>query len=386
MYKRQHLNSREFFLDGIKRDRWVWSGDAYQSYLVNDYLFRDEAITRRTILALRGKDPVKIHINTIQDYSFYWIMSIGERFCRCGDLEFVRSLWPSMESLMEFCLSRTDEEGLAVKRRGDWIFIDWGELDKEGAHCIEQMLLVRSLETMAECAGLLEKDGSHYAALAAALRRKVEQLYWDGEKGAYMDSFQSGKRFVSRQTNLFALRYGFDGAGRREQILKNVLLNSEAAPITTPYFKFYEMEAWCEMGKLDYVREQMDSYWGGMLQLGATSVWEAFDPQEEGAAHYAMYGRPFGKSLCHAWGASPIYLLGKYFLGVDAKADGFTVRPQLGGLEWMEGTVPVQGGTVRVFCDGKTLRVETDAAGGTLFWQRKMLKIPVSEPLILDFV
>ena len=27
-----HLNTREFFIDGIKRDRWVWSGDAYQSY------------------------------------------------------------------------------------------------------------------------------------------------------------------------------------------------------------------------------------------------------------------------------------------------------------------------------------------------------------------
>ena len=23
-----HLNSREFFIDGIKRDRWIWSGDA----------------------------------------------------------------------------------------------------------------------------------------------------------------------------------------------------------------------------------------------------------------------------------------------------------------------------------------------------------------------
>ena len=29
------LNSREGFFDGIKRDRWVWSGDAYQSYFVN---------------------------------------------------------------------------------------------------------------------------------------------------------------------------------------------------------------------------------------------------------------------------------------------------------------------------------------------------------------
>lgn len=31
-----HLNSREFFLDGIKRDRWCWSGDAYQSFMANN--------------------------------------------------------------------------------------------------------------------------------------------------------------------------------------------------------------------------------------------------------------------------------------------------------------------------------------------------------------
>ena len=30
-----HLTTREFFIDGIKRDRWVWSGDAIQSYLMN---------------------------------------------------------------------------------------------------------------------------------------------------------------------------------------------------------------------------------------------------------------------------------------------------------------------------------------------------------------
>lgn len=29
-----------------------------------------------------------------------------------------------------------------------------------------------------------------------------------------------------------------------------------------------------------------------------------------------MYGRPYEKSLCHAWSASPIYLLGAYRLRV----------------------------------------------------------------------
>ncbi|MBN2614002.1 MAG: hypothetical protein JXB00_20765 [Bacteroidales bacterium] len=49
-----------------------------------------------------------------------------------------------------------------------------------------------------------------------------------------------------------------------------------------------------------------------------------------------MYGRRFGKSLCHAWGASPVYLLGRYFVGVRPTKPGyeeFEIRPVLGGLE-----------------------------------------------------
>ena len=42
-----------------------------------------------------------------------------------------------------------------------------------------------------------------------------------------------------------------------------------------------------------------DSYWGGMLKEGATSFWEKYNPEETGIRHLAMYGRPYGKSLCH---------------------------------------------------------------------------------------
>ena len=92
------LNSREFYLDGIKRDRWVWSGDAYQSYLINRYLCFDEDINRRTIIALRGKDPVEGHINTILDYSLYWIMSIYDYYETTLDIEFLSFIYPRLKS------------------------------------------------------------------------------------------------------------------------------------------------------------------------------------------------------------------------------------------------------------------------------------------------
>ena len=143
-----HLNSREFFLDGIKRDRWVWSGDAYQSYMVNRYIFFDEEIAKRTIIALFGNTPIEKHINTILDYSFYWIMSIYDHYEMTGDFNFIERIYPKMKSLMDFCLSRLDKNGFASKIDDDWIFIDWADLDKTGALCAEQMLLLRSLEVM----------------------------------------------------------------------------------------------------------------------------------------------------------------------------------------------------------------------------------------------
>ena len=66
---RDSLTTREFFIDGIKRDRWVWSGDAIQSYLMNYYLFFDNETVKRTIWLLRGKDPVTSHSNTTVSYT-----------------------------------------------------------------------------------------------------------------------------------------------------------------------------------------------------------------------------------------------------------------------------------------------------------------------------
>lgn len=382
-----HLNSREFFLDGIKRDRWVWSGDAYQSFLINYYLFFDNDITERTLLALRGKDPMEQHINTIMDYSFYWVIGIADYYKHTGNKEFVQTIYPRIKTLTDFCLQRLNGDGLAVGLPGDWVFIDWASaLDKTGAVCAEQMLLVRTLESAATCAVIAGEEGAHYLTQAVALRQKIDKLFWDAELGAYIDSYESGRRNVTRHANIFALLMGFADEERSRTIIERVLRNDAVPQITTPYFKFYELEALCAIGDTDTVRQIMLSYWGGMLDLGATTFWEEYDPTQSFPAHYAMYGDKFGKSMCHAWGASPIYLLGKYFLGVRPISDGyatFECCPDLGGLEWMEGTVPLPGGTVEIFADSKNLRVKSTAPGGVLVWKGERIALPVGEEKII---
>ena len=351
------LTTRELFVDGIKRDRWTWSGDAIQSYLMNYYLRFDTECVKRTIRQLRGKDPVTAHVNTIMDYTFYWFVSIGDYYRYTGDVAFVREMWPRMVTLMDYVLGRTNADGMAEGQPDDWIFVDWVDfpMHKRGTLCFEQILFCKALQTMATCAELLGIQ-TDYGQRAANLLAKIKETFWDDTLQAYLHAIEDGQlnRQVTKFPNMFAILYGLADDEEQKKIMKSVMMNPSVDPITTPYMRFYELEALCMADCHQEVLQEIRNYWGGMLKCGATTFWEKYVPAEQGTQHLAMYGRPFGKSLCHAWGASPIYLLGKYFLGVQPTKPGYAdyeVHPHLGGLDWIEGCVPTPRGMIHVYAD-----------------------------------
>ncbi len=379
-----HLNCREFFLDGIKRDRWVWSGDAYQSALVNQYLFFDPAITRRTIRALLGKPPYEQHINSINDYSAYLIVMVWDYYAATGDKAFVQKLFSRVRALYDFIASRLDENGLVVGRPDDWVFIDWAKFDREGPLCAEQILLWKAMDAMAKLSALV---GAPFRADPDALKQKIEALYWDAERGAYIDGYVSGKKNVTRHANVFAILYGF-APEKADLIAQSVLLNDGIDPITTPYFKFFELMALCRIGNVEKAQEMILSYWYPMLALGATAIWEQFDPREAGVQHYSMYGDPYGRSLCHAWGAGPVCLLGRYVAGVEATGvayESFDVAPRPGAYRTFDARVPVFGGDVRVEYDAgaRTVRATATRGGGTLKFGGREVPMPANETVTI---
>ena len=95
-----HLNMREVLTEAIKRDRWLWGGDAYQAFKFNNYLFFDKEIVRRSTIALRGKEPFNEHINTITDYSLYWVIGLHEYYVTYGDIEFIKNIYDKVNVLM----------------------------------------------------------------------------------------------------------------------------------------------------------------------------------------------------------------------------------------------------------------------------------------------
>ena len=385
------LTTREFFMDGIKRDRWTWSGDAIQSYLMNYYLRYDLDCVKRTIRQLRGKDPVTAHVNTIMDYTFYWFKSILDYYEYSGDEAFVKEIFPRMVTLMNYCIISTNMDGLMEGQPDDWIFVDWVDfaMHKRGTLCFEQILFVEALRAMAVCARICDdEDDGYYQMEAERTLKKVKELFWSEQHHAFLHAIEDGElnKQITKFPNMFAILYNFVSEKEKKQIMQSVMLNKDIPSITTPYMRFYELAALCEMGLQKEVLSEIKAYWGGMLREGATSFWEKYNPDEKGRQHLAMYGRPYGKSLCHAWGASPVYLLGKYYLGVKPTKPGYAeyeVCPTLGGLEWMAGEVPTPFGKVSVKMDDRQVSVRSDGGKGTLLIGGKRIDIPVGKEIII---
>ncbi len=369
------LTAREFFIDGIKRDRWLWSGDALQSYLMNYYTCNDFDLVKRTIIALRGKEPVYTHINTILDYSFFWIISIYDYYFYSGDLDFVKWIYPKIETLLEFCLSRLNRNGLVEAKPGDWVFIDWTKpaMSKEGELCFEQILFYQSLKVFSMLSELTENQENFvkYRNLASDVLTKINRIYLR-EDGLYVHRRINNKidDKIFKHPNIMAVYYGMSNQDNSNRAIKDQgLLNLKVPEIITPYMKFYELSALCELGEHELVLEKIRSYWGGMLSEGATTFWETYDPNEKGVEHFigGNIDRPYSKSLCHSWGATPLYILGKYFLGVKPLSPGYEsylIEPNLGNLTWISGVVPLNQGKVSIFADKKSIIIKTNKSGG----------------------
>mgnify|MGYP002801124592 FL=1 len=156
------------------------------------------------------------------------------------------------------------------------------------------------------------------------------------------------------------------------------LLSREPVRGVSTFLGYYLLRARGDAGDIGGALDLVRTYWGAMLDLGATTFWEDFDLAwakgalpidvlpERGA--YDVHGdngnycyRGFRHSLCHGWASGPVPFLSEYVLGVRIAEPGckkLIVSPALGDLEWAEGTVPTPYGDVfvRHERDGKGVR------------------------------
>ncbi|HEV2425730.1 MAG TPA: alpha-L-rhamnosidase C-terminal domain-containing protein [Terriglobia bacterium] len=358
-----HLSMQDDIWDAPKRDRGRWMGDLDVSGRVIDTVFADHFLMQDTLnhlIAEAGK-PVHGDVNGIPGYSAFWVMGQADYYRHIGDRSYLESIRQPLAGLLDYMETELDNRPVFANTHKSWPFVDWSPDLNGDTPEARRATTLEFAEAFTEGAWLLGETGdsageAKYAAEAASLKQAAQQYLLD----ASSDTF--GTRW---ETNAMAIFSGVANDAETRDIWDKVLSRPRHFMIT-PYYNFYVITAMAESGHrkeaLDWIRE----YWGGMIHEGATSFWEAYDPDwPKGNFHESLQadnGQGYFVSLCHGWSSGPTAWLTEQVVGITPEAAGFSkvsIRPDLAGLEWARGTEPTPHGPIRVDLRSASAGLET---------------------------
>ena len=342
-----HLNMRDYLWDGIKRDRLAWQGDMHTEVLSIEDVFGGCPVVPKTLDFLRDATPAGEFINGYSSYSLWWVLIQAELWRYTGDLAYLRQQRHFLKAQLELAASFVDDEG--VERLPAFRFLDWKNVDNEKAtHAGLQALMVWGLQEGAQLLALLsEKEAAEsFQRLAEKMKSHVPEC----------DSSKQAAALLS-----------LTGLADAERLNRNIIAPGGAEGYST-FMGYYLLAAKAKAGDINGALRDLRDYWGGMLQMGATSFWEDFDlkwmenagridevvPEGKKDIH-GDYGafcyERFRHSLCHGWSSGPVPFLMRHVAGitvVEAGCKKLRIAPQLGDLRFVEAEYPTPLGIVHV--------------------------------------
>ena len=368
-----HLNMQQYLWDGIKRDRLVWIGDMHPETMTICSVFGADPVVPASLDYARDTFPLPGWMNGISSYSMWWVIIHHEWYHHYGDLEYLQAQKAYLVPLLRQFMTKINDRN---EEQLDGRFLDWPSSENEPAiHAGLQSLMVMTMDAGAElCTTLGEPEVAEQCRQTAArLRRHVP----DPNR--------------SKQAAALMALSGLAPAGKMNQ----EYLAVDGSRRMSTFYGFYILEAMAaagnHQGAIDCIRE----YWGGMLDLGATTFWEDFDldwtqnsgrideftPEGKKDIH-ADFGNYCYKclrhSLCHGWASGPTAWMSRHVLGITVAVPGgkkIRIEPHLADLDWAEGTFPTSTGVVKV-------RHEKQADGtvATTFEAPEGIQIEVGNP------
>lgn len=352
------LNMQDYLWDGIKRDRLVWLGDLHPEVMTVSNVWGDHEVVRRTLDFAKADTPLPGWVNGFSSYSMWWLLIHRDYYLHHGDREYLlanRDYIMGLVRQLDACVDAAGEERMTGVR-----FLDWPSSEQDDViHDGLQSLTYMTLAAAREIAGWLG------------------DMELDGVAAACMERMGSCKVKATDASQAVSLRLLAGLSADVEADCRTLLRNGVEA--FSPFYGYYAVEALARNGHGAEAMEMISTYWGAMLDLGATTFWEDLNyPDVKGASRIDELVPPGGHdihrdggaycyvglrlSMCHGWAAGPTPWLQRYVLGVRPMEPGcriVEVRPTLGRLEYAEGTVPTPYGPIEV-------KVSRDSKGKTV--------------------
>ncbi len=308
------------FEDGPKRDRRLWLGDLRLQALANYATFKNFELVKRCLYLFAGQtredglvssclftEPKFIVDDTfLLDYSMFFGATLLDYYEASKDLETLQDLSACAYHQMDLVKEKFDENNLIINQAGFWAFIDWKDgLDKQAAMQGIYIFCAKKVQQIAELLGDQDKS----AELSAEIRAKTEAArtyLFDNTLGLFV----SGKdRQISYASQVWLILAGAVNSEEGGQILDQVKKLHPEKGMVSPYMNHHYVEALLLCNKKEEAMDYMKYYWGGMIESGADTFWELYNPKDPAES---PYGSSIVNSYCHAWSCTPAYLLRKY--------------------------------------------------------------------------
>jgi hypothetical protein len=345
------------FVDCPWREQAMWWGDARVQSRVTAFAFGDSSILERGIrLMARGQGsdgslhshpPSDCNPHRLPDFMMTWVGSLWDYYFHTGHVELLKECLPAMHRVFDFFKTHEGPEGLMGRFEGWWVFLDWADLYKANYSGVLNLMYLSALRHAAAISELAgdSKKSAEYNARAAKLTATIMKLFWSETQKGWIDGYDPEKKEqveqVSQHMTTWAMLLGLKKENRaraaREVLLKAAKQRKEKIVTASPFFYAYVLEALFEAGLFDDVIDIIKTKWGEMVDAGATTFWEIWEPNVE--------------SRCHAWSASPVYHLMQTVLGVVPTEPGWRrvrIAPHPGQLDFAKGVVPTPHGKIRV--------------------------------------
>lgn len=341
------LNMQDYLWDGIKRDRLVWVGDMHPETSTISAVFGDNDIVPKSLDLSRDITPLPSWMNGISAYSMWWIIIHRDWYYHNGNLSYLKEQKGYLIRLLEHIISKIGsdgKEGLDGTR-----FLDWPSSEnKKGVDAGLQAMMIWALTDGADLCKILGESpvASQCVAAVGRLKKNIPDHNHSKQAAALM---------------------ALSGLMPAQKANREVLAVNGAKGFST-FYGYYMLQAKAKAGDYQGALDAIRSFWGAMLNLGATTFWEDFNldwlpdasridelPRPGQKDIHGDYGAycyvGFRHSLCHGWASGPTPWLTQHVLGISVVAPGcrtIKVEPHLGDLQFAEGSFPTPYGVVKV--------------------------------------
>ncbi|MEG2381199.1 MAG: alpha-L-rhamnosidase C-terminal domain-containing protein [Oscillospiraceae bacterium] len=355
-----YLNMHDYLWDGIKRDRLVWVGDMHPEVSIISAVFGYDDCVPKSLDLIKSETLPSDWINGIPAYSMWWIKIQRDWYYQNGDFEYLKEQEEYLLATLEHIIKNINDDGT---NNIDYKFVDWCSNETPAAEAGLHAMFKIALIAGAEICEILGNNN-----FANVCKSKLKAL----------DNY-SPDNFNNKQIAGLEI---FADSRALEKNMKNVLKPKPLEGLST-FLGFYVLKAYGEAKDISGALEILRGYWGGMLEMGATTFWEDFDinwmenaykidelPKDGMNDVHGDNGRfcyeGFRHSLCHGWAGGPTAFLSQYVLGVHVLAPGckkIMITPNIGDLKWAEGSYPTPYGNINIshkLVDGK-LKTTVDA-------------------------